>query len=59
MLKICPTLTNGLLKDSAIDCFQIRCIAQERLIKKNGDITLDELDEIKIKIAAVIGIDFL
>ena len=55
MLKIIPSVINGLNKESAIDCFQIRCVAQERLIKKTGCITLDELEEIKNKIAVVIG----
>jgi mRNA interferase MazF len=57
MLKIVPSAANGLNKESAIDCFQIRCVAQERLIKKIGNITFDELEEIKSKIAAVIGYD--
>jgi mRNA interferase MazF len=55
MLKTVPSETNGLNKESAIDCFQIRCVAQERLIKKIGCITFDELEEIKSKIAVVIG----
>jgi mRNA interferase MazF len=57
MLKIIPSVANGLNKESAIDCFQIRCVAQERLIKKTGYITLDEMEEIKSKIAIVIGYD--
>ncbi|MDR1222247.1 MAG: type II toxin-antitoxin system PemK/MazF family toxin [Tannerella sp.] len=55
MLKIVPSVTNGLNKESAIDCFQVRYVAQERLIRKIGCITFDELEEIKSKIAAVIG----
>jgi mRNA interferase MazF len=55
MLKIIPNTTNGLSKESAIDCFQIRCVAQERLIKKLGNISLDELGEIKSKVAMIVG----
>ena len=33
MVKIDPTATNGLSKTSAADCFQIRSLSQERLIK--------------------------
>jgi mRNA interferase MazF len=56
MLRIIPNKTNGLNKESAIDCFQIRCIAEERLIKKTGCISSDEMEEIKNKIAQVIGL---
>ena len=55
MLKIVPNKENGLDKKSAIDCFQIRCVAQERLVKKIGNISFDELEEIKSKIAIVVG----
>lgn len=34
MVKISPTVENNLTKDSAVDCFQIRSVAEERLIKK-------------------------
>ena len=36
MVKIEPNTTNGLLKNSSADCFQIRSLSQERLIKKKG-----------------------
>ncbi len=55
MLKLVPSATNSLNKESAADCFQIRCVAQERLIKKTGRITSDELEAAKGKIAAVVG----
>ncbi len=55
MMRLEPSATNGLSKESAADCFQIRCVAQERLIKNTGRITLDELETIKGKIVSVIG----
>ena len=55
MQKIVPNKENGLEKKSAIDCFQVRCISQERLIKKIGNISFDEMEEIKNKIAMVVG----
>ncbi len=55
MQRLSPSATNGLSKESAADCFQIRCVAQERLIKNIGRIMLDELETIKGKIAAVVG----
>jgi mRNA interferase MazF len=56
MLKIVPDKINGLNKESAIDCFQIRSVAQERLINKLGNISSSEMNIIKNKIAQVIGI---
>lgn len=36
MIKLNPNNLNGLSKESSADCFQIRSVAQERLIKKIG-----------------------
>lgn len=47
MVKIEPTSTNGLSKFSSADCFQIRSLSQERLIKKIGQIDSAILFEIK------------
>jgi len=44
MLKIETATLNGLSKTSAIDCFQIKNFANERFVKKLG-----ELDEVMIK----------
>jgi mRNA interferase MazF len=55
MVQLVPSVANGLSKESTADCFQIRCVAQERLIKKTGRITAEELEAVKDKIAGVIG----
>lgn len=47
MVKIEPNSANGLSKTSSADCFQIRSLSQERLIKKLGTIDENTLDEIK------------
>ncbi|EOR95190.1 Growth inhibitor [Arcticibacter svalbardensis MN12-7] len=47
MVKIEPDATNGLSKASSADCFQIRSLFQERLIKKLGYIDGSILNEIK------------
>jgi mRNA interferase MazF len=47
MVKIEPNKTNGLSKDSSADCFQVRSLSQERLIKKLGNIDPTTLDDIK------------
>ena len=50
-----PTQQNGLVKTSSVDCFQIRSVSQERLVSKIGEITFDEINEVKKGIAKVIG----
>lgn len=47
MVKIEPNQDNGLSKVSTADCFQIRSLSQDRLIKKLGIIDKITLDEIK------------
>ena len=42
LVKVTPSLENGLTKLSAVDTFQIRSVAQQRLIKKIGK--LDDLN---------------
>jgi mRNA interferase MazF len=56
MVKIEPTTTNGLSKISAADCFQIRSLSKERLIKKLGYIDENTLLEIKEAIKKVLGL---
>src|SRR4051794_29123070 len=40
MVKIIPDKDNHLTKDSAADCFQVRSVAEERLMKKLGIVGL-------------------
>ncbi|HRI31289.1 MAG TPA: type II toxin-antitoxin system PemK/MazF family toxin, partial [Candidatus Kapabacteria bacterium] len=47
MVKIEPNTNNGLYKTSSADCFQIRSLSQERLIKKIGYIDNMTLNAIK------------
>jgi len=56
MVKIEPNTTNGLSKISAVDCFQIRSVSQERLLKKLGKIDENTLSEIKEAILKVLDI---
>ena len=53
IVKIEPNATNGLAKTSSADCFQIRSLSQERLIKKLGYIDAATLNEIKEAIRKV------
>ena len=56
MIKIEPTSTNGLSKTSSADCFQIRSLSQERLIKKIGYIDETILTELKKAISRVLDL---
>jgi len=49
MIKILPSLENGLTKPSSIDCFQIRSVSETRFVKRLG--VIDETTHEKIKIA--------
>jgi mRNA interferase MazF len=55
MVKIEPTIDNGLVKTSSIDCFQIRSVSEKRLIKQLGKITIEELTKVQESINKVIG----
>lgn len=56
MIKIEPNTTNGLSKTSTADCFQIRSLSQERLIKKLGNIDQNTLEAIKEGIRKVLNL---
>ena len=56
MVQISPTSENGLTKLSAIDCFQIRSLSEERFIKKLGVISDNNLVAIKIALKKVLSI---
>jgi len=47
MVKIDPSPENGLSKVSSADCFQIRSLSEERLIKKLGNVDLNTINDIK------------
>jgi mRNA interferase MazF len=56
MVKIVPDKQNKLSKDSSADCFQIRSVAEERCIKKIGQVDNDIMDKIRKAIATVLNI---
>jgi mRNA interferase MazF len=56
MIKIMPNTQNGLSKISAADCFQIRSLSQERIIRKIGYIDNETLTEIKLAIARILDL---
>jgi len=57
MVEINPSNRNGLSKKSSIDCFQVRSVSKNRLIKQIGNITSSEILQIQEGITKVIGYD--
>jgi len=57
MIKINPSNQNGLTKKSSIDCFQVRSVSKDRLIKRVGHITSTEILQVQEGIIKVIGYD--
>jgi len=57
MISISPSVQNGLIKKSSIDCFQIRSVSENRLIKRIGNITFSEILQVREGIIKVIGYD--
>lgn len=56
MIRLKANKINGLNKASAADCFQVRSLSQERLIKKIGDLNETEMDEIRLGLSKVLSI---
>lgn len=57
MIKIEPNNKNGLTKDSSADCFQVRSVAQDRFVKRLGELPVSIMDEIRIALSKVLSID--
>ncbi len=55
MVKLVPNKMNNLDKESVIDLFQIRSVARERLLKKIGEISEQELEQCKKALEIVFG----
>ncbi|MCD1655505.1 type II toxin-antitoxin system PemK/MazF family toxin [Treponema zuelzerae] len=49
------SVTNGLRKESAADCFQMKSVSEERFSKKIGSLSENELDGICTAIQICIG----
>jgi mRNA-degrading endonuclease toxin of MazEF toxin-antitoxin module len=51
-----PDSQTGLTKESCIDCFQIRCLAEGRILKKLGEIQQITLDATLARVGAILSI---
>lgn len=57
MVKVDPDKSNNLSKPSSADCFQIRSVAEQRLVKKIGTIGINILEDIRKAMAIVLSIE--
>jgi len=56
MVKIYPSVENGLSKISSIDCFQIRSVSESRFVKRLGIVDENAHEKIKIALSKVLSI---
>jgi mRNA interferase MazF len=57
MVKIEVDRQNKLAKDSSADCFQIRSVAEERCVKKIGEVDIETMNRIRNALAIVLNIE--
>ena len=50
-----PSKRNGLSKDSAADCFQVKSVSVRRFVTKIGELCASEIEEISAAIALCVG----
>lgn len=55
MIRIPPSATNRLNKDSAANAFQVKSVSEVRFKHKLGNLTISELDDVVTAIAFCIG----
>ncbi|MDX2077350.1 MAG: type II toxin-antitoxin system PemK/MazF family toxin [bacterium] len=55
MVELFPTSQNGLRNHSAANAFQIKSLSSQRFIKRLGNITLDELQELTVAVVLTVG----
>ena len=52
-----PNTNNRLKKKSVVDCFQIRAVSHNRFAEMIGEISNDEIDQIKRSITLILDIE--
>jgi mRNA interferase MazF len=55
-IRIRPGSINSLVKESLVDCFQVKSVSRQRFGKRLGSISATELDAIKVCIAEVLDL---
>jgi mRNA interferase MazF len=56
MVKINPTDQNGLVKVSAVDCFQMRSVSVERFANQVGYVEPETIEQVQDAVIRVIGV---
>ena len=56
MVRVLPDTDNKLLKESAADAFQVRSVAQERLVRQLGRVGPALLRQVQQALAVVLSI---
>ena len=57
MIKLLPSPMNGLTKDSAVDCFQIRSVSETRFIRKLGQVDEYSMESIREALSKLLTIE--
>ena len=57
MVQILPDAKNGLSKASSMDCFQVRSVSEKRFVRKLGELTPVQRDQVKEALAEVLTIE--
>jgi mRNA interferase MazF len=55
-VELHPSKSNGLNKKSIADCFQLKSISTQRLIKRRGKLSKIEMDDIKLCLMTVLDL---
>jgi mRNA interferase MazF len=55
IVELPASSTNGLAKDSGADAFQTKSVSQSRFVRRLGQVTVAQLDDIASAIALCIG----
>jgi mRNA interferase MazF len=54
-VELSASADNGLVKDSGVDCFQTKSLSENRFVRRLGEVTAIQLDEIAAAIALCVG----
>lgn len=55
LIYLKATGRNGLQKDSAADCFQVKSVSLKRFVNKCGVLSADEMEQISAAVAICVG----
>ena len=55
-VPLSPSSKNGLTKKCCADCFQVKSISEERIIRKLGALSVEDLNEVKIGLIKVMDL---